>query len=131
MRFAAGEAFKSGPRREGLHWCVGFSGRSGVGSPRQESGIWAVSRGNLGGRLGSRATRALKTGPQWDVLSLSSLLEVSFPLGLVLGCDDAIGLVAKDDPCWAESVERVKSVAMLQEGFGELVGVKGALGSKY
>ena len=42
---------------------------------------------------------------------MSLLSEVSFPLGLVLVWDNAIGLVAKDDPGWAESVERVKSVA--------------------
>ena len=61
---------------------------------------------------------------------MDSLLEVSFLLGLVLGWSNPFGLVAKDDLGWAESMERVKSVAMLQEGFGKLVGVEGALQSQ-
>ena len=58
------------------------------------------------------------------------LSEVIFPLGLVLSWEEAVGLVAKDDPGRAESVERVRSGAVLQEGSGELVGVEGALGSQ-
>ena len=59
---------------------------------------------------------------------MSSLLEVSFPLGLVLGWDAIIWLVAKNDPGWAKSVERVRSGAVFEGGLSELVGVGGALG---
>ena len=74
--------------------------------------------------MGSRARRSLKSGPWWDGLSLSSLLEVSLPLRLVLNWNAAIGLVAKDDPCWAESVESLRIVAMLQESFSKLIGAR-------
>ena len=46
------------------------------------------------------------------------------------GWEEAFELSAKDDHCWAEAMERVGSVMVLQEGSGELVGVKGAAGSQ-
>ena len=66
-----------------------------------------------------------------ESLGVSLLAELSFLLVLVLldfSWEKALDLVAKDDPGWAESLERVRSVA--QEGFDKLVGVEGALGSQ-
>ena len=61
---------------------------------------------------------------------MSLLFEVSFPLGLVLSWEESVGIIAKDEPGWAESVERVRSGAVLQEGLGKLVGVEGVLRSQ-
>ena len=64
---------------------------------------------------------------------MSLLPEVSFPLGLVLvdlSWEEALDLVANDDPSWAAFVERVRSGAVDQEGSRKPVGVKGALGSQ-
>ena len=40
-----------------------------------------------------------------EELGVSLLSEVIFPLGLVLSWEETVGLVTKDDPGWAESVE--------------------------
>ena len=120
-----------GPRQEG-----------GCYSPWQE-GPWsrAPGRRSLGGKLVSMAIGALKLGPRLEEpyfyvgesLAVSLLFEVSFPLELLLvdlSWEEAFELVAKDDYGWAESVERVRSDAVLQEGSGKPVRVEGALGSQ-
>ena len=56
------------------------------------------------------------------------LSEVIFPLGLVLSWEEAVGLVAKDDLGWAESMERFRSGAVLQEGLGQTGRCRGCLG---
>ena len=62
----------------------------------------------------------------------SLLHKVSFPLGLVFidfSWGEAFELVAKDH-CWAGFMGSWRSKVVLQEGWGELVGVEGVLGSQ-